>query len=309
MDSERHYEYGSYSNSHGIEFDPNHPYIDLINDDFDENDYLDLETLNLEADYDDVESLALRLKNAPDYTTEIFEKIDRIPNFVYLFETEIIDNWNDYDLFADLRVTDTSDEFYTLSSMLTEHMQSIITLLPSILWPMVSQLTKSNVFQAADDVNITNYWRLMDRRWDFIDEQLRVQFIFRAYDLRAYQNGRVSQILSNSLLFAGLNLIGKRSCIPINSNFSIPDYLDYWFPTDDYHSDNYLIFIKFNETKNSGWKKIVVQYYLRKVFSKIRTGILIAHIDVDFWYNVFMRTLVRKEMIHTKNLIKSVLNF
>nr|WNT94693.1 P7-2 [Southern rice black-streaked dwarf virus] len=300
----------SYQLNHvtSLEFDPLDPEVNLISQDFDDYDYHDLEVNSLSEDLSDMNLMATRIKNFPDDTFEVFESLDAPPPLASLIYSEVSDEWCDIDNFLDIRVVNDESQFEFVNSHINSRLLITLNSNPNILWTTVGLLTKISLLQEFENFEILNYWQAMERRWDLMNDDLKIGFVFRAFDLKQNQFELLTKLLGDSLFFAGINLIGKSSMLPMLTVHSISDYIDHWFPTECYSSDNFMSFIKCHTITVPKWKKIVVQFYLRQIFSRSRTQVLMAHVDIDHWYNVFMKTLVFKSMRKTKKMLKNILN-
>nr|WNT94654.1 P7-2 [Southern rice black-streaked dwarf virus] len=300
----------SYQLNHvtSLEFDPLDPEVNLISQDFDDYDYHDLEVNSLSEDLSDMNLMATRIKNFPDDTFEVFESLDAPPPLASLIYSEVSDEWCDIDNFLDIRVVNDESQFEFVNSHINSRLLITLNSNPNILWTAVGLLTKISLLQEFENFEILNYWQAMERRWDLMNDDLKIGFVFRAFDLKQNQFELLTKLLGDSLFFAGINLIGKSSMLPMLTVHSISDYIDHWFPTECYSSDNFMSFIKCHTITVPKWKKIVVQFYLRQVFSRSRTQVLMAHVDIDHWYDVFMKTLVFKSMRKTKKMLKNILN-
>nr|AEV59863.1 P7.2 protein [Southern rice black-streaked dwarf virus] len=300
----------SYQLNHvtSLEFDPLDPEVNLISQDFDDYDYHDLEVNSLSEDLSDMNLMATRIKNFPDDTFEVFESLDAPPPLASLIYSEVSDEWCDIDNFLDIRVVNDESQFEFVNSHINSRLLITLNSNPNILWTAVGLLTKISLLQEFENFEILNYWQAMERRWDLMNDDLKIGFVFRAFDLKQNQFELLTKLLGDSLFFAGINLIGKSSMLPMLTVHSIPDYIDHWFPTECYSSDNFMSFIKCHTITVPKWKKIVVQFYLRQIFSRSRTQVLMAHVDIDHWYDVFMKTLVFKSMRKTKKMLKNILN-
>nr|WNT94576.1 P7-2 [Southern rice black-streaked dwarf virus] len=301
---------GSYQLNHvtSLEFDPLDPEVNLISQDFDDYDYHDLEVNSLSEDLSDMNLMATRIKNFPDDTFEVFESLDAPPPLASLIYSEVSDEWCDIDNFLDIRVVNDESQFEFVNSHINSRLLITLNSNPNILWTAVGLLTKISLLQEFENFEILNYWQAMERRWDLMNDDLKIGFVFRAFDLKQNQFELLTKLLRDSLFFAGINLIGKSSMLPMLTVHSISDYIDHWFPTECYSSDNFMSFIKCHTITVPKWKKIVVQFYLRQIFSRSRTQVLMAHVDIDHWYDVFMKTLVFKSMRKTKKMLKNILN-
>nr|QGN19633.1 nonstructural protein P7-2 [Maize rough dwarf virus]QGN19646.1 nonstructural protein P7-2 [Maize rough dwarf virus]QGN19659.1 nonstructural protein P7-2 [Maize rough dwarf virus]QGN19672.1 nonstructural protein P7-2 [Maize rough dwarf virus]QGN19685.1 nonstructural protein P7-2 [Maize rough dwarf virus] len=291
-----------------LEFDPSDPEVDLVNQEFDEDDYTDLDVNLLSDDLSCLNLVATRIKNSPEDTAEIFNSFDVPLPFAELLDQEIGDEWCDIHNFADLRIVENENDFEFVSSHITRHLLIVLNSNPNILWTSTCLLAKLSLIQHVENFDVINYWEAMNRRWELMTDELKIGFVFRAFNLKSNQFEVIMKLLGDSLLYPGINVIGKLSMVPMFTVHSIPAYLDHWFQTDDFHSDRFLSFIRFGEITVPKWKKVVVQFYLRQVFSRVRTKVLIANTDVDYWYFLFMKTLVFKSMLNTKNMIKKILN-
>nr|WNT94381.1 P7-2 [Southern rice black-streaked dwarf virus] len=300
----------SYQLNHvtSLEFDPLDPEVNLISQDFDDYDYHDLEVNSLSEDLSDLNLMATRIKNFPDDTFEVFESLDAPPPLASLIYSEVSDEWCDIDNFLDIRVVNDESQFEFVNSHINSRLLVTLNSNPNILWTTVGLLTKISLLQEFENFEILNYWQAMERRWDLMNDDLKIGFVFRAFDLKQNQFELLTKLLRDSLFFAGINLIGKSSMLPMLTVHSISDYIDHWFPTECYSSDNFMSFIKCHTITVPKWKKIVVQFYLRQIFSRSRTQVLMAHVDIDHWYDVFMKTLVFKSMRKTKKMLKNILN-
>nr|AFD23323.1 P7-2 [Southern rice black-streaked dwarf virus] len=300
----------SYQLNHvtSLEFDPLDPEVNLISQDFDDYDYHDLEVNSLSEDLSDMNLMATRIKNFPDDTFEVFESLDAPPPLASLIYSEVSDEWCDIDNFLDIRVVNDESQFEFVNSHINSRLLITLNSNPNILWTAVGLLTKISLLQEFENFEILNYWQAMERRWDLMNDDLKIGFVFRAFDLKQNQFELLTKLLGDSLFFAGINLIGKSSMLPMLTVHSISDYIDHWFPTECYASDNFMSFIKCHTITVPKWKKIVVQFYLRQIFSRSRTQVLMAHVDIDHWYDVFMKTLVFKSMRKTKKMLKNILN-
>lgn len=300
----------SYQLNHvtSLEFDPLDPEVNLISQDFDDYDYHDLEVNSLSEDLSDMNLMATRIKNFPDDTFEVFESLDAPPPLASLIYSEVSDEWCDIDNFLDIRVVNDESQFEFVNSHINSRLLITLNSNPNILWTAVGLLTKISLLQEFENFEILNYWQAMERRWDLMNDDLKIGFVFRAFDLKQNQFELLTKLLGDSLFFAGINLIGKSSMLPMLTVHSISDYIDHWFPTECYSSDNFMSFIKCHTITVPKWKKIVVQFYLRQIFSRSRTQVLMAHVDIDHWYDVFMKTLVVKSMRKTKKMLKNILN-
>ncbi|AEV91053.1 P7-2 [Southern rice black-streaked dwarf virus] len=300
----------SYQLNHvtSLEFDPLDPEVNLISQDFDDYDYHDLEVNSLSEDLSDMNLMATRIKNFPDDTFEVFESLDAPPPLASLIYSEVSDEWCDIDNFLDIRVVNDESQFEFVNSHINSRLLITLNSNPNILWTAVGLLTKISLLQEFENFEILNYWQAMERRWDLMNDDLKIGFVFRAFDLKQNQFELLTKLLGDSLFFAGINLIGKSSMLPMLTVHSISDYIDHWFPTECYSSDNFMSFIKCHTITVPKWKKIVVQFYLRQIFSRSRTQVLMAHVDIDHWYDVFMKTLVFKSMRKTKKMLKNILN-
>nr|WNT94446.1 P7-2 [Southern rice black-streaked dwarf virus] len=300
----------SYQLNHvtSLEFDPLDPEVNLISQDFDDYDYHDLEVNSLSEDLSDMNLMATRIKNFPDDTFEVFESLDAPPPLASLIYSEVSDEWCDIDNFLDIRVVNDESQFEFVNSHINSRLLITLNSNPNILWTAVGLLTKISLLQEFENFEILNYWQAMERRWDLMNDDLKIGFVFRAFDLKQNQFELLTKLLRDSLFFAGINLIGKSSMLPMLTVHSISDYIDHWFPTECYSSDNFMSFIKCHTITVPKWKKIVVQFYLRQIFSRSRTQVLMAHVDIDHWYDVFMKTLVFKSMRKTKKMLKDILN-
>nr|AWK21541.1 ORF7b [Southern rice black-streaked dwarf virus]WNT94407.1 P7-2 [Southern rice black-streaked dwarf virus]WNT94459.1 P7-2 [Southern rice black-streaked dwarf virus]WNT94472.1 P7-2 [Southern rice black-streaked dwarf virus]WNT94628.1 P7-2 [Southern rice black-streaked dwarf virus] len=300
----------SYQLNHvtSLEFDPLDPEVNLISQDFDDYDYHDLEVNSLSEDLSDMNLMATRIKNFPDDTFEVFESLDAPPPLASLIYSEVSDEWCDIDNFLDIRVVNDESQFEFVNSHINSRLLITLNSNPNILWTAVGLLTKISLLQEFENFEILNYWQAMERRWDLMNDDLKIGFVFRAFDLKQNQFELLTKLLRDSLFFAGINLIGKSSMLPMLTVHSISDYIDHWFPTECYSSDNFMSFIKCHTITVPKWKKIVVQFYLRQIFSRSRTQVLMAHVDIDHWYDVFMKTLVFKSMRKTKKMLKNILN-
>nr|AEI59016.1 S7-2 [Southern rice black-streaked dwarf virus] len=300
----------SYQLNHvtSLEFDPLDPEVNLISQDFDDYDYHDLEVNSLSEDLSDMNLMATRIKNFPDDTFEVFESLDAPPPLASLIYSEVSDEWCDIDNFLDIRVVNDESRFEFVNSHINSRLLITLNSNPNILWTAVGLLTKISLLQEFENFEILNYWQAMERRWDLMNDDLKIGFVFRAFDLKQNQFELLTKLLGDSLFFAGINLIGKSSMLPMLTVHSISDYIDHWFPTECYSSDNFMSFIKCHTITVPKWKKIVVQFYLRQIFSRSRTQVLMAHVDIDHWYDVFMKTLVFKSMRKTKKMLKNILN-
>nr|AJD20263.1 P7-2 [Southern rice black-streaked dwarf virus] len=300
----------SYQLNHvtSLEFDPLDPEVNLISQDFDDYDYHDLEVNSLSEDLSDMNLMATRIKNFPDDTFEVFESLDAPPPLASLIYSEVSDEWCDIDNFLDIRVVNDESQFEFVNSHINSRLLITLNSNPNILWTAVGLLTKISLLQEFENFEILNYWQAMERRWDLMNDDLKIGFVFRAFDLKRNQFELLTKLLGDSLFFAGINLIGKSSMLPMLTVHSISDYIDHWFPTECYSSDNFMSFIKCHTITVPKWKKIVVQFYLRQIFSRSRTQVLMAHVDIDHWYDVFMKTLVFKSMRKTKKMLKNILN-
>nr|AJD20255.1 P7-2 [Southern rice black-streaked dwarf virus] len=300
----------SYQLNHvtSLEFDPLDPEVNLISQDFDDYDYHDLEVNSLSEDLSDMNLMATRIKNFPDDTFEVFESLDAPPPLASLIYSEVSDEWCDIDNFLDIRVVNDESQFEFVNSHINSRLLITLNSNPNILWTTVGLLTKISLLQEFENFEILNYWQAMERRWDLMNDDLKIGFVFRAFDLKQNQFELLTKLLGDSLFFAGINLIGKSSMLPMLTVHSISDYIDHWFPTECYSSDNFMSFIKCHTITVPKWKKIVVQFYLRQIFSRSRTQVLMAHVDIDHWYDVFMKTLVFKSMRKTKKMLKNILN-
>nr|WNT94394.1 P7-2 [Southern rice black-streaked dwarf virus] len=300
----------SYQLNHvtSLEFDPLDPEVNLISQDFDDYDYHDLEVNSLSEDLSDMNLMATRIKNFPDDTFEVFESLDAPPPLASLIYSEVSDEWCDIDNFLDIRVVNDESQFEFVNSHINSRLLITLNSNPNILWTAVGLLTKISLLQEFENFEILNYWQAMERRWDLMNDDLKIGFVFRAFDLKQNQFELLTKLLRDSLFFAGINLIGKSSMLPMLTVHSISDYIDHWFPTECYSSDNFMSFIKCHTFTVPKWKKIVVQFYLRQIFSRSRTQVLMAHVDIDHWYDVFMKTLVFKSMRKTKKMLKNILN-
>nr|WNT94290.1 P7-2 [Southern rice black-streaked dwarf virus] len=300
----------SYQLNHvtSLEFDPLDPEVNLISQDFDDYDYHDLEVNSLSEDLSDMNLMATRIKNFPDDTFEVFESLDAPPPLASLIYSEVSDEWCDIDNFLDIRVVNDESQFEFVNSHINSRLLITLNSNPNILWTAVGLLTKISLLQEFENFEILNYWQAMERRWDLMNDELKIGFVFRAFDLKQNQFELLTKLLGDSLFFAGINLIGKSSMLPMLTVHSISDYIDHWFPTECYSSDNFMSFIKCHTITVPKWKKIVVQFYLRQIFSRSRTQVLMAHVDIDHWYDVFMKTLVFKSMRKTKKMLKNILN-
>nr|WNT94537.1 P7-2 [Southern rice black-streaked dwarf virus]WNT94680.1 P7-2 [Southern rice black-streaked dwarf virus] len=300
----------SYQLNHvtSLEFDPLDPEVNLISQDFDDYDYHDLEVNSLSEDLSDMNLMATRIKNFPDDTFEVFESLDAPPPLASLIYSEVSDEWCDIDNFLDIRVVNDESQFEFVNSHINSRLLVTLNSNPNILWTTVGLLTKISLLQEFENFEILNYWQAMERRWDLMNDDLKIGFVFRAFDLKQNQFELLTKLLRDSLFFAGINLIGKSSMLPMLTVHSISDYIDHWFPTECYSSDNFMSFIKCHTITVPKWKKIVVQFYLRQIFSRSRTQVLMAHVDIDHWYDVFMKTLVFKSMRKTKKMLKNILN-
>nr|WNT94550.1 P7-2 [Southern rice black-streaked dwarf virus] len=300
----------SYQLNHvtSLEFDPLDPEVNLISQDFDDYDYHDLEVNSLSEDLSDMNLMATRIKNFPDDTFEVFESLDAPPPLASLIYSEVSDEWCDFDNFLDIRVVNDESQFEFVNSHINSRLLITLNSNPNILWTAVGLLTKISLLQEFENFEILNYWQAMERRWDLMNDDLKIGFVFRAFDLKQNQFELLTKLLGDSLFFAGINLIGKSSMLPMLTVHSISDYIDHWFPTECYSSDNFMSFIKCHTITVPKWKKIVVQFYLRQIFSRSRTQVLMAHVDIDHWYDVFMKTLVFKSMRKTKKMLKNILN-
>nr|WNT94433.1 P7-2 [Southern rice black-streaked dwarf virus] len=300
----------SYQLNHvtSLEFDPLDPEVNLISQDFDDYDYHDLEVNSLSEDLSDMNLMATRIKNFPDDTFEVFESLDAPPPLASLIYSEVSDEWCDIDNFLDIRVVNDESQFEFVNSHINSRLLITLNSNPNILWTAVGLLTKISLLQEFENFEILNYWQAMERRWDLMNDDLKIGFVFRAFDLKQNQFELLTKLLRDSLFFAGINLIGKSSMLPMLTVHSISDYIDHWFPTECYSSDNFMSFIKRHTITVPKWKKIVVQFYLRQIFSRSRTQVLMAHVDIDHWYDVFMKTLVFKSMRKTKKMLKNILN-
>nr|AJD20257.1 P7-2 [Southern rice black-streaked dwarf virus] len=300
----------SYQLNHvtSLEFDPLDPEVNLISQDFDDYDYHDLEVNSLSEDLSDMNLMATRIKNFPDDTFEVFESLDAPPPLASLIYSEVSDEWCDIDNFLDIRVVNDESQFEFVNSHINSRLLITLNSNPNILWTAVGLLTKISLLQEFENFEILNYWQAMERRWDLMNDDLKIGFVFRAFDLKQNQSELLTKLLRDSLFFAGINLIGKSSMLPMLTVHSISDYIDHWFPTECYSSDNFMSFIKCHTITVPKWKKIVVQFYLRQMFSRSRTQVLMAHVDIDHWYDVFMKTLVFKSMRKTKKMLKNILN-
>nr|QFO48938.1 nonstructural protein [Rice black streaked dwarf virus] len=300
--------YASMYYSAPLEFDSRDPEVDLVNLEFDDDDYTDLEVNLLSDDLSSLNLIATRIKNSPEYTAEIFDSFDIPLPFAELLDQEIGDEWCDIGNFSDLRLVEDENDFEFVSSHITRHLLIVLNSNPNVLWTSTCLLAKLSLIQHVTNFDVINYWAAMNRRWELITDELKVGFVFRAFNLKSNQFEVITKLLGDSLLCPGISVIGKLSMIPMLTVHSISEYLDHWFPTDDFSSNKFLSFIKFGEITVPKWKKVVVQFYLRQVFSRSRTQVLIANTDVDYWYSLFMRTLIFKSMLRTKNLIKKILN-
>nr|AGF43592.1 P7-2 [Rice black streaked dwarf virus] len=300
--------YASMYRSAPLEFDPHDPEINLVNQEFDEDDYTDLDVNLLSDDLSCLNLIATRIKNAPEYTAEIFDSFDVPLPFAELLDQEIGEEWCDISNFMDLRIVEDENDFEFVSSHITRHLLIVLNSNPNVLWTSTCLLAKLSLIQHVNNFDVINYWEAMNRRWELITDELKMGFVFRAFNLKSNQFEVVTKLLSDSLFCPGISVIGKLSMIPMLTVHSIPEYLDHWFRTDDFSSDNFLSFIRLGEITVPKWKKVVVQFYLRQVFSRVRTKVLIANTDVDYWYSLFMRTLIFKSMLRTKTLIKKILN-
>nr|WNT94602.1 P7-2 [Southern rice black-streaked dwarf virus] len=300
----------SYQLNHvtSLEFDPLDPEVNLISQDFDDYDYHDLEVNSLSEDLSDMNLMATRIKNFPDDTFEVFESLDAPPPLASLIYSEVSDEWCDIDNFLDIRVVNDESQFEFVNSHINSRLLITLNSNPNILWTAVGLLTKISLLQEFENFEILNYWQAMERRWDLMNDDLKIGFVFIAFDLKQNQFELLTKLLGDSLFFAGINLIGKSSMLPMLTVHSISDYIDHWFPTECYSSDNFMSFIKCHTITVPKWKKIVVQFYLRQIFSRSRTQVLMAHVDIDHWYDVFMKTLVFKSMRKTKKMLKNILN-
>nr|AJD20247.1 P7-2 [Southern rice black-streaked dwarf virus]AJD20251.1 P7-2 [Southern rice black-streaked dwarf virus]AJD20253.1 P7-2 [Southern rice black-streaked dwarf virus]AJD20261.1 P7-2 [Southern rice black-streaked dwarf virus] len=300
----------SYQLNHvtSLEFDPLDPEVNLISQDFDDYDYHDLEVNSLSEDLSDMNLMATRIKNFPDDTFEVFESLDAPPPLASLIYSEVSDEWCDIDNFLDIRVVNDESQFEFVNSHINSRLLITLNSNPNILWTAVGLLTKISLLQEFENFEILNYWQAMERRWDLMNDDLKIGFVFRAFDLKQNQFELLTKLLGDSLFFAGINLIGKSSMLPMLTVHSISDYIDHWFPTECYSSDNFMSFIKCHTITVPKWKKIVVQFYLRQIFSRSRAQVLMAHVDIDHWYDVFMKTLVFKSMRKTKKMLKNILN-
>nr|WNT94511.1 P7-2 [Southern rice black-streaked dwarf virus] len=300
----------SYQLNHvtSLEFDPLDSEVNLISQDFDDYDYHDLEVNSLSEDLSDMNLMATRIKNFPDDTFEVFESLDAPPPLASLIYSEVSDEWCDIDNFLDIRVVNDESQFEFVNSHINSRLLITLNSNPNILWTAVGLLTKISLLQEFENFEILNYWQAMERRWDLMNDDLKIGFVFRAFDLKQNQFELLTKLLRDSLFFAGINLIGKSSMLPMLTVHSISDYIDHWFPTECYSSDNFMSFIKCHTITVPKWKKIVVQFYLRQIFSRSRTQVLMAHVDIDHWYDVFMKTLVFKSMRKTKKMLKNILN-
>nr|AJD20259.1 P7-2 [Southern rice black-streaked dwarf virus] len=300
----------SYQLNHvtSLEFDPLDPEVNLISQDFDDYDYLDLEVNSLSEDLSDMNLMATRIKNFPDDTFEVFESLDAPPPLASLIYSEVSDEWCDIDNFLDIRVVNDESQFEFVNSHINSRLLITLNSNPNIVWTAVGLLTKISLLQEFENFEILNYWQAMERRWDLMNDDLKIGFVFRAFDLKQNQFELLTKLLRDSLFFAGINLIGKSSMLPMLTVHSISDYIDHWFPTECYSSDNLMSFIKCHTITVPKWKKIVVQFYLRQMFSRSRTLVLMAHVDIDHWCDVFMKTLVFKSMRKTKKMLKNILN-
>nr|WNT94329.1 P7-2 [Southern rice black-streaked dwarf virus] len=300
----------SYQLNHvtSLEFDPLDPEVNLISQDFDDYDYHDLEVNSLSEDLSDMNLMATRIKNFPDDTFEVFESLDAPPPLASLIYSEVSDEWCDIDNFLDIRVVNDEAQFEFVNSHINSRLLITLNSNPNILWTAVGLLTKISLLQEFENFEILNYWQAMERRWDLMNDDLKIGFVFRAFDLKQNQFELLTKLLGDSLFFAGINLIGKSSMLPMLTVHSISDYIDHWFPTECYSSDNFMSFIKCHTITVPKWKKIVVQFYLRQIFSRSRTQVLMAHVDIDHWYDVFMKTLVFKSMRKTKKMLKNILS-
>nr|WNT94615.1 P7-2 [Southern rice black-streaked dwarf virus] len=300
----------SYQLNHvtSLEFDPLDPEVNLISQDFDDYDYHDLEVNSLSEDLSDMNLMATRIKNFPDDTFEVFESLDAPPPLASLIYSEVSDEWCDIDNFLDIRVVNDESQFEFVNSHINSRLLITLNSNPNVLWTAVGLLTKISLLQEFENFEILNYWQAMERRWDLMNDDLKIGFVFRAFDLKQNQFELLTKLLRDSLFFAGINLIGKSSMLPMLTVHSISDYIDHWFPTECYSSDNFMSFIKCHTITVPKWKKIVVQFYLRQIFSRSRTQVLMAHVDIDHWYDVFMKTLVFKSMRKTKKMLKNILN-
>nr|WNT94498.1 P7-2 [Southern rice black-streaked dwarf virus] len=300
----------SYQLNHvtSLEFDPLDPEVNLISQDFDDYDYHDLEVNSLSEDLSDMNLMATRIKNFPDDTFEVFESLDAPPPLASLIYSEVSDEWCDIDNFLDIRVVNDESQFEFVNSHINSRLLITLNSNPNILWTAVGLLTKISLLQEFENFEILNYWQAMERRWDLMNDDLKIGFVFRAFDLKQNQFELLTKLLGDSLFFAGINLIGKSSMLPMLTVHSISDYIDHWFPTECYSSDNFMSFIKCHTITVPKWKKIVVQFYLRQIFSRSRTQVLMSHVDIDHWYDVFMKTLVFKSMRKTKKMLKNILN-
>nr|AJD20265.1 P7-2 [Southern rice black-streaked dwarf virus] len=300
----------SYQLNHvtSLEFDPLDPEVNLISQDFDDYDYHDLEVNSLSEDLSDMNLMATRIKNFPDDTFEVFESLDAPPPLASLIYSEVSDEWCDIDNFLDIRVVNDESQFEFVNSHINSRLLITLNPNPNILWTAVGLLTKISLLQEFENFEILNYWQAMERRWDLMNDDLKIGFVFRAFDLKQNQFELLTKLLGDSLFFAGINLIGKSSMLPMLTVHSISDYIDHWFPTECYSSDNFMSFIKCHTITVPKWKKIVVQFYLRQIFSRSRTQVLMAHVDIDHWYDIFMKTLVFKSMRKTKKMLKNILN-
>nr|AJD20243.1 P7-2 [Southern rice black-streaked dwarf virus] len=300
----------SYQLNHvtSLEIDPLDPEVNLISQDFDDYDYHDLEVNSLSEDLSDMNLMATRIKNFPDDTFEVFESLDAPPPLASLIYSEVSDEWCDIDNFLDIRVVNDESQFEFVNSHINSRLLITLNSNPNILWTAVGLLTKISLLQEFENFEILNYWQAMERRWDLMNDDLKIGFVFRAFDLKQNQFELLTKLLGDSLFFAGINLIGKSSMLPMLTVHSISDYIDHWFPTECYSSDNFMSFIKCHTITVPKWKKIVVQFYLRQIFSRSRTQVLMAHVDIDHWYDVFMKTLVFKSMRKTKKMLKNILN-
>nr|WNT94277.1 P7-2 [Southern rice black-streaked dwarf virus] len=300
----------SYQLNHvtSLEFDPLDPEVNSISQDFDDYDYHDLEVNSLSEDLSDMNLMATRIKNFPDDTFEVFESLDAPPPLASLIYSEVSDEWCDIDNFLAIRVVNDESQFEFVNSHINSRLLITLNSNPNILWTAVGLLTKISLLQEFENFEILNYWQAMERRWDLMNDDLKIGFVFRAFDLKQNQFELLTKLLGDSLFFAGINLIGKSSMLPMLTVHSISDYIDHWFPTECYSSDNFMSFIKCHAITVPKWKKIVVQFYLRQIFSRSRTQVLMAHVDIDHWYDVFMKTLVFKSMRKTKKMLKNILN-
>ncbi|AAX18652.1 hypothetical protein FDV_s7gp2 [Fiji disease virus] len=247
----------------------------------------------------------------------IMEELDGV-NVIYdIFDSEALEKWLDIDTYFELKPFPI-ERFELFNRLLLHQFQTLAYNRPRASWSTLrNQATQSVIEGFEDEFSDLPIQGMHNESWECLAPELRICFMFRSFKIKPSILLQVSRILAGSLMFPGLNLIGKKSLLDMFNNYNVIEYLDHYFPTSKYDSDEYLKFIRFDLVPDE-WKLIVVKHEFENSFRFLnvhgKTEEKPYHKAMrgpppDQWYTLLRRKFIFRSLKYTKRLIRNLLDY